>query len=246
MNRVGARVRLLAAAALLAAAVAVGGAAAAIPDENDVIHACYARSGGTLRVIDAGVTNCKQGETSLNWNQVGPQGPKGDTGPAGPQGQQGPKGDPGATGPAGPQGAQGPQGEPGPQGLQGPAGPAGPAGERGPQGFMGPAGPPGPAGTSRLAYAREEFVIQEGGLFGNVDEETVACPDGLFAVAGGHRLPEKDLNGIFDSELQLLGSHPSWNGSGWTVRLRNRDAIADFGYAVYAVCADASVLTTSS
>jgi hypothetical protein len=45
-----------------------------------VIHSCYAKSGGGVRVIDATVTNCKATETSLDWNQQGPagaQGPKG-------------------------------------------------------------------------------------------------------------------------------------------------------------------------
>jgi hypothetical protein len=85
----------------LGGAVAVGLAGTAyatIPGGDAVIHACYAKSGGTLRVIDASVTNCKSGETALNWSQ---------------QGQPGPKGDPGEPGPAGPPGEQG---EPGPAG----------------------------------------------------------------------------------------------------------------------------------
>ena len=39
-------------------AVASGIAYATIPNAG-VIHACYSRSGGTLRVIDRSVTNCK-------------------------------------------------------------------------------------------------------------------------------------------------------------------------------------------
>ena len=90
----------LAAAALVAAGVAY----ATIPDSAGVIHGCYARSGGSLRVIDAGVTDCNKSETSLNWNAQGQQGPQGQPGPQGPAGQQGP---------AGPQGPSGPQGPPG-------------------------------------------------------------------------------------------------------------------------------------
>ena len=88
-----------------------GVAYATIPDSSGAIHGCYARSGGSLRVIDASVTNCKAGETSLDWNvqgQQGPQGPQGADGPAGPSGQQGPQG---------PTGPQGPAGPPGPSGL---------------------------------------------------------------------------------------------------------------------------------
>jgi hypothetical protein len=81
------------------AAVALAGTAyATIPAGDGVIHGCYAKSGGTLRVIDASVTNCKSGETALDWSQLG---------------QPGPKGDPGAPGPAGPQGEQGEPGTPG-------------------------------------------------------------------------------------------------------------------------------------
>jgi hypothetical protein len=47
---------------------------------------------------------CPQGQSSISWNQVGPQGP------AGPQGAAGPAGATGAQGPAGPAGPQGPAG----------------------------------------------------------------------------------------------------------------------------------------
>ena len=90
--------------------VVAGVAYATIPDSSGAIHGCYARSGGSLRVIDATVTNCKAGETSLDWNvqgQQGPQGSQGPNGPAGPAGPQGPQGPTGSQGPAGPQGPSG-------------------------------------------------------------------------------------------------------------------------------------------
>ena len=47
-------------AVTIAALVPIGGVAyATIPDGQGVIHACYAKSGGALRVIDASVANCK-------------------------------------------------------------------------------------------------------------------------------------------------------------------------------------------
>ena len=117
--------------------VAAGSAAfAAIPDAGGVIHACYLKSGGSIRVIDATTMTCKATESALDWNQQGqqglpgPQGPKGDTGaagPAGPAGPQGAKGDTGAKGETGATGAAGPKGD------TGPAGPAGPKGDPGPQ-----------------------------------------------------------------------------------------------------------------
>lgn len=99
------------AAAAVGLAVAGGVAYATIPS-NNVIDACYTRSGGTLRVIDATVTNCKASETALAWNVQGVQGATGATGPQGP------------AGPAGPAGPQGPTGATGPAGPAGPAGPS--------------------------------------------------------------------------------------------------------------------------
>jgi hypothetical protein len=86
--------------AVAAVAAFAGTAYATIPGGDGTIHGCYAKSGGTLRVIDASVTTCKSGETALDWNQHGQPGPKGDPGepgPAGPQGEQGEPGTPGAV-----------------------------------------------------------------------------------------------------------------------------------------------------
>jgi hypothetical protein len=122
--------------ALAVATVVAGGIAfATIPDNSGVIHACFTRSGGALRVIDDSVTSCNQNETALTWNNVGPRGP------------QGLPGLQGAVGPAGP------------QGPQGPTGPAGPQGPTGPQGIQGPAGSPGEGG-----HAYFTFVLGIGGL----------------------------------------------------------------------------------
>ena len=129
--------RLRRAAVLAAAAViaTTGIASATIPSAN-VIDACYTKSGGTLRVIDATVTKCGKQETSLAWNV---QGVKGDTG------------EPGPIGPAGP---AGPQGEPGPQGEQGIPGPQGP---------VGPTGPAGAAGSAvRLTYVPNHTFVGPG------------------------------------------------------------------------------------
>jgi hypothetical protein len=84
---------LLAAAAVAAFA---GTAYATIPGGDGTIHGCYSKSGGTLRVIDASVTKCKDGETALSWSQQGVPGPQGDSGAPG---ATGPKGDAGPAGP---------------------------------------------------------------------------------------------------------------------------------------------------
>ncbi len=80
-----------------ALALVVGIAAASIPDSAGVIHACYKRQTGRLRVIDIAARNhCKTGETELTWNQQGPQGDPGPQGPPGPQGTKGAQGPPGS------------------------------------------------------------------------------------------------------------------------------------------------------
>jgi hypothetical protein len=78
--------------AMVGALVAVAGAIgyAAIPDPNGVIHGCYSKTAGTLRVIDPSSSSCKSSEVAIAWNQngaVGPAGPAGPVGPMGPPGQ---------------------------------------------------------------------------------------------------------------------------------------------------------------
>jgi hypothetical protein len=75
---------------------------ATIPGPDRVIHACFKKSGGTLRVIDANVTSCRSDETALDWNQAGEGGPQGLQGVPGVPGEPGPPGEPGAPGPPGP------------------------------------------------------------------------------------------------------------------------------------------------
>jgi hypothetical protein len=83
-------------------AAAVGSLAyGAIPDRNGVIHACYDKQSGQLRIFDSesGLPKgCGVKEVAINWNRTGPQGP---IGPAGPQGLAGPTGPAGSAGPIG-------------------------------------------------------------------------------------------------------------------------------------------------
>ena len=78
--------------AITALVVALGGVAyATIPDSGGVIHGCYLKAVGSLRVIDPSTgQHCTVVETPIQWNQTGPQGPSGATGPAGPVGPAGP------------------------------------------------------------------------------------------------------------------------------------------------------------
>ena len=93
------RTKTIAAAAVVALAGA-GVAYATIPTDG-VISACYAKSGGTLHVIDATTGACTPKETSLAWNVAGAKGEPGATGATGATGPTGP------AGPAGPAGVSG-------------------------------------------------------------------------------------------------------------------------------------------
>jgi hypothetical protein len=60
---------------------------AAIPDSSGVIHGCYLKTNGALRVIDPGSSSrCSVNEIPIAWNQAGREGPAGPAGPAGPPG----------------------------------------------------------------------------------------------------------------------------------------------------------------
>jgi len=125
------------------AVFALGGiaAAAATSETADgVIHACYGKSNGQVRIV-AAASDCKPNEIAISWNQVGP---KGDTGPMGPRGPVGPEGEQGPQGEIGPMGPMGPQGQ---KGDTGSIGATGATGATGPQGPAGPQGPPGPVGA---------------------------------------------------------------------------------------------------
>jgi hypothetical protein len=119
MFRQPARIGVRLVTAVMAVLVGTGLASAAIPDTAGAYWGCVAKSGGTLRVIDYPRETCKNGETLISWNSVGPTGPAGAQGVPGPQGPAGPTGQ---TGPMGADGAAGPTGPAGPQGPQGPSG----------------------------------------------------------------------------------------------------------------------------
>lgn len=80
-----------------AIAISVGAAALFAQTENGTITACAGRD-GYLRLISASAS-CKQAETRIHWNIMGP---KGDTGATGTPGAPGAPGTTGPQGPAGP------------------------------------------------------------------------------------------------------------------------------------------------
>lgn len=76
--------KLIAVAAVALATLVGGVAYATIPDGSGIIHACYTKSGGVLRVIDSSSASCGAKETALDWNRQGPPGPQGLEGEPGP------------------------------------------------------------------------------------------------------------------------------------------------------------------
>src|SRR5438132_10860014 len=86
---------------LLVVVVAGTVAFADIPDSG-VVHACYDRDSGRVRIVDK--TGCADHERKITWNARGPEGPRGETGPAGPRGERGLAGPAGAIGPKGDRG----------------------------------------------------------------------------------------------------------------------------------------------
>jgi hypothetical protein len=110
------------AVASIALFLAVGGvAAASIPGRGGVVHICYQKSGGGLRIIDTAkrgaAGRCSKREHATSWTRQGVRGVQGL------KGLKGLKGLPGLTGLKGLQGSQGLQGI---QGIQGPSGATGP------------------------------------------------------------------------------------------------------------------------
>jgi hypothetical protein len=70
--------------AVTVAAIAV----AAIPDSSGVIHGCYRKVSGDLRLVDK-AGDCRKHEQAITWNQQGRAGNPGPPGPPGPKGGSG-------------------------------------------------------------------------------------------------------------------------------------------------------------
>jgi len=203
------------------AVLAVGGgvALATIPGSGGVIRGCYAKYGGSLRVIDSAAA-CRPTENPLSWNQLGQQGPQGAPGPQGPAGA---KGDQGA------QGAQGPKGDPGATGA---AGAQGPQGSQGPQGPKGATGPQGPA-SSVAGYEVVTADIDVPNL-GWMDAQP-QCPEGKHVLGGGYWFDSADVRVVKD---QPTGNSALWDS--WWVLAYNTNIFSHSQGAAWAICANVS------
>lgn len=93
----------------------MGAVAYATGSDPNTVYTCVDNTNGNARIVGAGLfaakqNSCRENETSVTYNIIGPagpQGPKGDKGDKGDQGTAGPQGPQGVTGATGPQGPQG-------------------------------------------------------------------------------------------------------------------------------------------
>jgi hypothetical protein len=203
---------------LVLLAVCGGVAFATIPGAGGVIHGCYAKYSGAVRVIDTGA--CRPSEAALNWNQTGPQGPQGLQGLQGPQGLKGDAGSQGPTGSQGPAGQQGPKGD---------TGSAGPAGDQGPQGPQGPQGDQGPAG----GLAGYE-VIEADLNVPNLDwgDAYAHCSAGKHVLGGGFWVNSADVT--------IIRSQPTSTRDTWYAAGYNHNLFTPSQGVVWAICANTS------
>ncbi len=168
----------------IAVFLALGGGAYAavssIPGPDGVIHGCYAKRNGALRLV-AATRKCSRKELPIAFEEIGPPGPRGSRGPTGTKGAKG------ITGPAGAMGATGA------------AGPSGPKGEQ---------GPGASSFTTTVAQALGETTIASPGNGVNVTAEcspakevilriTTSDPDGLTVT--GTRTEEHALETVDDA-----------------------------------------------
>lgn len=204
------RVRTIGAVAGAIVVVTSGIAYATIPGPNGVISACYLKSGGALRVIDASTTSCKATEQAISWNQQGVPGP---TGPAGP------------PGPAGADGADGADGTAGPPGPAGPAGPVGPAG---------PEGPAGPAGGVGTFSTEIDYSATDGS---DTKSMIIVCPDNGIATGGGGEVVNN--SGVVPAAIYASRPYTLVNGvpHAWQVKARETGlTTATWQLTVFAIC----------
>jgi hypothetical protein len=167
---------------VVAGSFAGSGAWASIPDGNGVIHTCVGKAVATWRPIDYPQESCRQNETPLDFNQIGPTGATGLTGATGPIGATGPQGQTGPTGSTGPQGSTGSTGATGLTGATGTTGSTGPQGVTGATGPQGPTGATGPGGVTGYQIVTATSPVN---CCLGVGVADAFCPTGKKVVGGG-------------------------------------------------------------
>jgi hypothetical protein len=204
---------------------------AGISDSSGVIHSCYDKVNGQLRVIDVAQQACNPSEYSLSWSETGPKGTTGSTGATGPTGKAGASGAQGARGPTG---TSGMDGAPGATGVKGPTGERGPTGANGTDGTNGERGPTGPGGTAVSLHTMTTYGYVVINMLSTVGKQ-VDCPVGTTVVGGG---AYSGLDSFQDEDGNLTDSTPS--GNGWYARMYNPGPQLTITLNVIAICASVS------
>jgi hypothetical protein len=217
---------IVGAASVSAVGLLGGGLAYATTGSSGTIYtACLSQGNHALYNIttDGTTPNCRGNDTTITWNQTGPQGAQGPAGVPGPQGAKGDTGAPGPAGPAGPAGLTGDTGATGPQGPQGPQGPAGPTMHV-------------ETIWSTIAFTPATATVRA----------WAACPTGWTATGGGYQLGTdgNDDGGEAEQHIEVTASFPSVGGydvtpgtpaPGWGVIVKTTPSSTG-GMYVYAQC----------
>jgi hypothetical protein len=236
-RRVSRKAAIVAAGCIFATTLLGGGLAYATTPPATTYTACVTHTGHALyNVTTNGTPTCARHDTTITWNQTGPQGDQGATGAPGPQGA---KGDTGATGPAGPKGdtgdtgAVGPAGPVGPAGSKGDTGATGPAGPKGDTGATGPAGPQGLPGITGLYWHTSQFTLVAGP--GGYTEHSTVCQGNEQVYGGGAWIENPDGN------QAVTESAPSGNLQAWYVEVTNNSPFVTFTAHAYVLCGPAGL-----
>jgi hypothetical protein len=213
-SRLGTATVVAIVAVLVTAGIAVatdgGSTSTTIPDLSGVIHGCFKKGGGVLRVIDPSKgARCHNNEQPLTFNERGQSGAQGQSGGAGSVGPSGLGG--GASGAGG---ATGPKGDTGAQGL------TGPKGDTGAPGIQGAPGTNGTNGTLSSAYLDAyDNTLQIVGVGADVPFDTqTETPVGITANAANTTFTVTNAGTYLVTVALGAGSNllvkPLVNGSG--------------------------------
>jgi hypothetical protein len=211
------RIRVAALTAVVVALAAGGLAYGSIPDSSGVIHACYTKSSGALRVIDSSAATCTTKETSLTWNQMGVPGLvwRGSWTPANNYAVDDAVTYQGSTykavfanqndPPPSPnwlllaqKGDKGDTGAAGAQGAQGSQGPQGPAGPQGPKGDKGDTGAPGVTDAWSASSSGDIGIISDGAEYKVVE---LSLPAGNYSLVASGDTHNSDHDSLVSCEL---------------------------------------------
>jgi hypothetical protein len=231
---------VLAVTLLAGAAVAAGGiAVASIPDQSGVIHGCYNKTDGTLRVIDTASHHCRSTEIAIQWNRTGPPGAPGAAGRTGSAGPAGPPGivwrgswDPTTNYQKGDAVLFGGSSYIASGTPNAATAPPDDATNWSILAARGETGQPGGPGVSGYQMVQNQFTAPPNS---NVTHATEFCPSGTVLLGGGATLTDDHALGETGVPPDVISSGPV-SSVEWDVYVFNPDTFSRT-YAAWAMCA---------